>query len=121
MAVEHAGLSDRQRAILEEVLKRTKKFADRRNDLIHGVYEVHGNSEELFARVKSPQSKAEKRQRSSKKALEQALSDLQELMGITSALSVEMLDPDGTLMSSIRATWEKQQAEKAKGEPPQNT
>lgn len=113
MALEHVELTDRQRLLLEEVLKRTKKFADRRNDLIHGIYEVHGRSSELFARVKSRGAKAEKRQRSSKKALQQAVQDLEMLMQLESALSIEMIDPDGKLIASMTASWEKYKAEKA--------
>lgn len=109
------NLTPLQRELLSAVIERTKKIADRRNELLHGVYVVHGNTDNLFAVSRRPNSsKPEKYHKSSIRDLRQVLADLEELMAIRSHLSVTLIDPEGKLIQEIRSarhTW--------KGTPPE--
>jgi hypothetical protein len=95
LALEHVDLTERQRVLLDHILEKTKTAADRRNDLIHGEYVVHGNTGQLFAIIQSPRSaKPPRHQKNTAKDLARAVRELEELMQITAALSVELLPAD---------------------------
>lgn len=56
LALHTVKLTKRQSQILSFVLEKTKVAADRRNELIHAEYVVHGRTQQLHAKVKSPRS-----------------------------------------------------------------
>jgi hypothetical protein len=95
LALETAGLSSRQKTVLEIVIERTKTIADRRNELIHAEYVVHARTDVLHAKVKAPRSnKPPRHQKLSVRDLEKAVAELQYLVQITEAAAVQLLSPE---------------------------
>lgn len=102
LSLENATMSDRAKSILSYIIDKTKIMADRRNELIHAEYVVHGRTEKLHAKVKSPRStKGAKYQKLSVKDLQTIINDLDELLGITEANTFEFLGADA------RKDWDK--------------
>jgi hypothetical protein len=104
MALDFGGLNDGQRDLLERVIEDTKTLADRRNDLLHGKYVVHGNTNNLFAVVRSPNStKPAKYQKNTVNDLDKVSEALERLIDLAGYLNVSLLDEDGSLVQAIRA------------------
>jgi len=86
LALTTVKLTKRQKAILGFVIEKTKDIADRRNDLIHAEYVVHGRTEKLHAKIRSPRStKPPKHQRASAEDLLLVIEELETLLGFTDA------------------------------------
>lgn len=97
LARETAGLTDRQRGILDWVIDKTKTLAERRNELMHAEFVVH-STDVLHAKIKSPRSnKPPKHQKASPKDLEKVVDDLNLLLQATEAAWVEFLSPEKRL------------------------
>lgn len=95
VALETANLSERQSAILSYIIEKTKGMADRRNELIHAEYVVHGRTDKLHAKVKSPRStKPAKFQKLSTKDLQTVIDGLDELFGVIEGAFFEFLGPE---------------------------
>ncbi len=109
LAIETAGLSDEQRELLTFIIGKTKVVADRRNELIHAEYVVHGRTEILHAKVKSPRStKPAKYQKLSTKDLDRVIEDLQQLLAFTERKTFDFLGPEAAkeheeLMAKLNA------------------
>jgi len=89
VALRTVRMTRHQAAILGWVLEHTKSVADRRNELIHAEYVVHGRTDKLHARVKSPRSnKPAKHQKATVSDLEQVVTSLSELVQSTEAAIV---------------------------------
>ncbi|MCW2381354.1 hypothetical protein [Sphingobium sp. B2D3C] len=98
LARETAGLTDRQRGVLDWVIEKTKTLADRRNELIHAEFVVHSRTDVLHAKIKSPRSsKPPKHQKASPNDLEKIVNDLNVLLQATEASWVEFLAPEKKL------------------------
>jgi hypothetical protein len=94
LAVDTAELTLRQASLLSYIIEKTKVIADRRNELIHAEYVVHGRTDVLHAKVKPPRSsKPAKYQKLSVKDLLSAIKELEELLGITEYNSFDFLGP----------------------------
>jgi hypothetical protein len=86
LALQTVKLTKRQAAILKIVLEKTKVVADRRNELIHAEYVVHGRTDQLHAKVKPPRSnKPAKHQKVSPEDLRKIVVDLEHLIQMTEA------------------------------------
>jgi hypothetical protein len=90
LAGRTAKLTKRQTAILEIVIDKTKVMADRRNELLHAEYVVHGRTDTLHAKVKSPRSsKPPKHQRVAISDLQRVIDDMEELLQLTDVVWAE--------------------------------
>ncbi len=86
IALHTANLTKRQAAILKLVIDKTKVIADRRNELLHAEYVVHGRTDKLHARVKAPRSnKPPKHQTATSADLQKVINDLEHLLQMTEA------------------------------------
>lgn len=84
LALTTVKLTKRQTAVLAQIIEKTKTIADRRNELIHAAYVVHGENYKLHARVKPPRSnKPPKYQKATEADLKCFLSEMQQLVRIT--------------------------------------
>ena len=84
IALQTVRMTKKQAAILDYVIEKTKTMADRRNELMHAEYVVHGRTDKLHAKVKSPRStKPPKHQKLSTKDLQQIVDDLEHLLMAT--------------------------------------
>jgi hypothetical protein len=84
LALVTVKLTKRQRIYLDYIIERTKLLADRRNELLHAEYVVHGKTERLHAKVKPPRStKPPKHQPATTKHLEIVVRDLDDLLQTT--------------------------------------
>ena len=84
LALHTVKMTARQKAILEFVIEKTKIIADRRNELLHAEYVVHGRTDKLHARVKAPRSnKPAKHQKVTSRDLQTVIDDLERLLKIT--------------------------------------
>lgn len=93
LALETANLTERQQGVLDWVIENTKTVADRRNELIHAEYVVHGRTGELHAKVTAPRARKPKHQRLSVRELRKVLEQLDRLMQATEAAKFELLSP----------------------------
>jgi hypothetical protein len=124
LALDHADLTERHKAILGWIIEQTKKIADRRNELVHGIYVVHGKNDQLFAKTRPPNSsKPPKYQKSSAEAIQATIAELEDLIGVTEGFSTEMLvmqHPEAfeELLALGRSLREKREAQSQ--ESPQN-
>jgi hypothetical protein len=92
LALQTARLSKRQAGILRYVIDKTKLMADRRNELLHAEYVVHGRTDRLHARVKAPRSaKPPIHHPAGKSDLAVVITDLEYLLQATEAASLELL------------------------------
>ncbi len=92
LALHTVKMTKRQRAFLRHVVDKTKDIADRRNELMHAEYVVHGRTDTLHARVKAPRStKPPKHQRAGVKDLEIVIANLEELLDATEAAWLEFV------------------------------
>jgi hypothetical protein len=90
LAIHTAKLTKRQAAILDYVIEKTKVVADRRNELLHAEYVVHGRTDKLHARVKPPRShKPAKHQKVAPADLQQAVDELERLLMATESARFE--------------------------------
>ncbi len=88
LALQTVKLTKQQAGILNYVIEKTKTLADRRNELIHAEYVVHGRTDKLHAKIKSPRStKPPKHQKLSAEDLQQVIDDLEQLILATEAAS----------------------------------
>lgn len=122
LALEHrSDLTPLQRTLLSEVLEGTKRVADRRNELLHGIYMVHGNTQQVFAVSQSPNStKPPRYHKSSVKDLRVVLADLERMISVQGYLAVSLIDPDGRMIREIGdgvKTWRNTQPSPAPGNP----
>lgn len=86
LALETVKLTKRQKGVLHWVIEHTKTLADRRNELIHAEYVVHGRTNKLHAKVKPPRShKPAKHQKAAASDLKVVVADLQLLVQATEA------------------------------------
>jgi hypothetical protein len=86
LALQTVKLTKRQRGILGWIIENTKTLADRRNELIHAEYVVHGRTNKLHAKVKAPRSnKPAKHQKASASDLQKVVNDLCFLVQATEA------------------------------------
>jgi hypothetical protein len=84
LAIHTAKLTKRQAAILEFIIEKTKVMADRRNELLHAEYVVHGRTDKLHAKVKTPRSnKPPKHQKVSASDLQKVIDQLEWLLQAT--------------------------------------
>jgi hypothetical protein len=94
LALEATTLTERQQGILKHLIKKTKTIADRRNELIHAEYVVHGRTDKLHAKVKTPRSsKPPKHQKVDAKDLQLFINELQTLVQMTEASRCELMSP----------------------------
>jgi hypothetical protein len=93
LALEHGKLSKRQQQILDWVIENTKTVADRRNELIHAEYVVHGGTGELHAKVTAPRALKPKHQRLSVRELNKVIEQLDRLLQAPEAAKFELLSP----------------------------
>lgn len=94
VALDTAKMTKRAKAILTYIIDKTKVMADRRNELMHAEYVVHGRTDKLHAKVKSPRStKDAKYQKVSTSDLQVIVRDLDELLGVTEYNSFEFFGP----------------------------
>ncbi|WP_299321412.1 hypothetical protein [Parasphingopyxis sp.] len=92
LALGTVKLTKRQKAILEWIIDRTKTMADRRNELIHAEYVVHGRTDALHAKVKPPRSnKPPKHQRVMESDLRKVANGLSHLVAATEAADIELM------------------------------
>lgn len=92
LAFDAAKLTKRQKGILKWIVDRTKTLADRRNDLMHAEYVVHGRTDALHARVKAPKSqKPPKHQRAAVSDLIVVERELEHLLQATEAALFEFM------------------------------
>jgi len=92
LAIHSAELTERQAMILDWIIENTKTIADRRNELMHAEYVVHGRTEVLHAKVKAPRSnKPAKHQKVSLKDLRKVVDDLNHLLAATESAVREFL------------------------------
>jgi len=95
LAMDNTKLNHRQKAILNYIIEKTKNLADRRNQLIHAEYVVHGRTNILHGKIKSPRStKPPKYQKLSPKDLTSVVVELEGLLGITEYNEFEFLGPE---------------------------
>jgi hypothetical protein len=112
MAADHGKLSAKSKQILAVLIEETKAVADRRNDLLHGRYEVHGNTDQLFAVTKSPNSsKPPKRHKSTVKDLEKVIASIERLMQLRFLLAVQLFDASGKKRLEIQGLADQLRAE----------
>ena len=98
-ALDTAKMTKRAKAILSYVIDKTKVMADRRNELMHAEYVVHGRTEKLHAKVKPPRSiKDAKYQKLAISDLQVIIDDLDGLLGVTEYNAFEFLGPKGRRM-----------------------
>jgi hypothetical protein len=93
LALETADLNQRQKGILDWIIEQTKTVADRRNELIHAEYVVHGRTGELHAKVTAPRAQKPKHQRLSVRELRKVIDQLDYLLQATEAAKFELLSP----------------------------
>lgn len=94
LALTTVRMTKRKSGILTWVVERTKTLADRRNELIHAEYVVHGRTDQLHARVSSPKStKPPKHQKVASSDLKVVVNDLVHLLQATEAASLELGSP----------------------------
>lgn len=92
IALHTVKLTKRQTGILTAVIENTKTLADRRNELIHAEYVVHGRTDTLHARVKAPRSnKPPKHQKAAPKDLERVAAELSHLVASTEFAIVDFM------------------------------
>ena len=93
LALTTIKLSKRKSNILTWVIDNTKTLADRRNELIHAEYVVHGRTDRLHTKVKSPRSnKPPKYQQAGESDLRIVVEDLSWLLHATSTARIELSD-----------------------------
>lgn len=109
LALVTVKMTKRQASILSYIIERTKVLADRRNELLHAEYVVHGRTDKLHALVKPPRSnKPPKNQRASASDLQQVIDHLEQLIMATESASFEFLTRSGKrLIKSIDKFVEK--------------
>lgn len=91
LALQTVRLSKRKAAILSSVIENTKMVADRRNELIHAEYVVHGRTDQLHAKVAAPRStKPPKHQKVAPTDLRTVVDRLVQLLQATEAASLEL-------------------------------
>jgi hypothetical protein len=96
LALHTVKLSKRKQAFLEFIISRTKAVADRRNELLHAEYVVHGRTDVLHAKIKAPRSnKAAKYQRAEVSDLARVISDLEYLLDVTDGAWLEFQSRKG--------------------------
>jgi len=96
LALHTVKMTKRQAAILTYIIERTKVVADRRNELLHAEYVVHGRTDKLHAKVKPPRSsKPPKHQKVTPKDLQTVIDDLEELLMATERAWMEFLSRSG--------------------------
>ncbi len=94
IARETAELTERQIHILDWIIDHTKTAADRRNELMHAEYVVHGRTDVLHAKVKAPRSnKPAKHQKVSAKDLRRVVDELTMLLQATESAPPEFFPP----------------------------
>lgn len=94
LALTTVKLSKRKAAILRWVIENTKTVADRRNELIHAEYVVHGRTDQLHAKVSAPRSnKPPKHQKAAVADLKTVQETLVHLLQATEAASLELAPP----------------------------
>lgn len=92
LALDTCTLSSHQQGVLTWVIDKSKTVADRRNELMHAEYVVHGRTSQLHARIKSPRStKPAKHQKASVKDLRQFVEDMELLLQATEGAWFELL------------------------------
>ncbi len=92
LALKTVKLTKRQRVFLDFIIDRTKDVADRRNELLHAEYVVHGRTEKLHAKIKTPKSsKPPKHQRATAADLKIVVKTLEDLIGITEGAWLDFL------------------------------
>jgi hypothetical protein len=126
VAFQTVRMTKRQAATLKFVLEKTKVIADRRNELIHAEYVVHGRTDQLHAKVKSPRSnKPPKHQKVSTNDLQGVIADLGELVMATEftwgefyTRKMKRVSADlGRTLSQIRQRLENPQSDSAPQSP----
>lgn len=86
LALHTVKMTKRQKAILSWVIDKTKVVADRRNELIHAEYVVHGRTDILHARVSPPNAKSPaKHQKVDRADLQKVVEDVENLVQATEA------------------------------------
>lgn len=84
VALTTVKMTKRQRIILEWIIEKTKDVADRRNELLHAEYVVHGRTDKLHAKIKPPGSaKPPKHQRATAADLQTVVTELEGLLDVT--------------------------------------
>ena len=90
IALHTVKMTARQKSILSFIIEKTKTVADRRNELLHAEYVVHGRTDKLHARVKAPRSnKPVKHQKVTAGDLQAVIDDLEYLLRMTEAAWIE--------------------------------
>ena len=94
LALHTVKLTKRQASALRWVIDNTKTVADRRNELIHAEYVVHGRTDKLHAKVRAPRSnKPPKHQKVTTADLQKIIVDLSRLVQGTEQARWEFATP----------------------------
>lgn len=90
LALHTVNMTKRQAAILSYIIEKTKVVADRRNELLHAEYVVHGRTDKLHAKVKAPRSnKPPKHQKVTTADLQTVINDIERLILATESAWLE--------------------------------
>ena len=94
-AINTVDLNEYQQDLLSHIIDKTKVMADRRNELMHAEYVVHGRTEKLHAKVKLPRSaKPAKFQKITPKDLQIVIDGMDNLFGLIEGAYFEFLGPE---------------------------
>lgn len=91
LAIHTVKLTKRQAEALNWLIEKTKTLADRRNELLHAEYVVHGRTDQLHAKVKAPRSnKPPKHQKVATADLKTVIADLERLLQVAEWVRLEL-------------------------------
>ena len=125
LALHTVRLSKRQAFLLDYILEKTKGVADRRNELLHAEYVVHGKTERLHAKIKAPgSSKAAKHQRATADDLKVVVKELDFLLDVTEGAWLEFMTRKGKALQKRLGIFAKslglRRESPQNGSPPQS-